>query len=97
MQRARRRRPREREREGGERENEQKNKFEGSDDENAAAVPLGNLRCEQIRLYARVSRKEPPSRLSMEGGGRVRSGQGGGIIALGHQILGIIIICVSVA
>lgn len=32
-------------------------------------VPLGNLSCEQIRLNARVSRKEPPSRQSIGGGG----------------------------
>lgn len=33
------------------------------------AVPLGNLRCEQIQLYARVSRKEPHhGRASREAG-----------------------------
>lgn len=61
------------------------------------ALTLGNLRCEQIRLYARISRKEPPSQQRIEGGGEVRSEQGGGIIVLRHQIQGIIIIFISVA
>lgn len=40
-----------------------------------SAVPLGNLRCEQIRLYDRVSRKEPPSQQSIGGWRRGRRGR----------------------
>lgn len=44
---------------------EEKVNLRGQDgNEKAVAVPLGNLRCEQIRLCARVSRKEPPPRRS---------------------------------
>lgn len=42
-------------------------------------VPLRNSRCEQIRLNARVSRKEPPSQKSTEGGGGKRAGGVGGL------------------
>lgn len=62
---------------------EEKANLRGWDgDEKAAAVPLGNLRCEQIRLCARVSRKEPPPRWSSVGGGEVWSEQGEGNIVL---------------
>lgn len=47
-------------------------------DSHRCDVPLRNSRCEQIRLNARVSRKEPPSQQSIEGGGEGGGGRLGG-------------------